>query len=159
MCDSDGRDIDQPLVVPIGVVTPRRSTNGSIRASGCSFRSPLINATARGLSHPRTVAPDHLERRRAPAVEHLVDTIAAADGGNEVAWLKSALVHTVFDRLHWVGEIERVVPGHPPSRSTGRQPTPADCLVGRGLNDGRYAQPGCISQTELSLPRRCGVGV
>jgi hypothetical protein len=58
-------------------------------------------------------SPDHLQRQRAPTVEHLVDAIAAADEGNKVAWLQSVLVHVVFDRLHRVRRVDRVVPAFP----------------------------------------------
>jgi hypothetical protein len=38
-----------------------------------------------------------------------MDAITIPDEGNEIARLKSLLVHMVFDRLNWVGKTEWVV--------------------------------------------------
>ena len=53
--------------------------------------------------------PDHTERQFAPAIEHFVHTIAAADKWNEVARLQSALFHVVSDRLHRVRQVQPVM--------------------------------------------------
>ena len=72
-----------------------------------------IDGAAIGLPSDIMQPRDHLERQRAAAVEHLMDAIAAADEGNEVARLKSVLVQMVFDRFHRVREVHRVVPALP----------------------------------------------
>ena len=56
---------------------------------------------------------NHIERQLAPAIEHFVNAIAAADKGNEIARLQSTLLHVVSDRLHRVRQIEPVMLAFP----------------------------------------------
>ena len=44
-------------------------------------------------------SPDHIECELAPAIKHLMHTITAADKGDKIARLQSALFHVVSDRL------------------------------------------------------------
>ena len=44
-------------------------------------------------------SPNHLQRQRAPTVEHFVYSIAAANERDEVARLKPILVHVILYRL------------------------------------------------------------
>jgi hypothetical protein len=38
-----------------------------------------------------------------------VHAVATADEGNEVTWRKAILVHVIFDRLHRVRQVERIM--------------------------------------------------
>ena len=42
-----------------------------------------------------------------------MDTVTAANERNEIARFKSVLIHMVFDRLYWVGKVERIVSALP----------------------------------------------
>jgi len=42
-----------------------------------------------------------------------MDAVTAADEGNKVGWLQSVLVHVVFDCLHRIRQVDRVVPAFP----------------------------------------------
>jgi len=53
-----------------------------------------------GNAKPFMQPPDHFERKRAPAIKYLVHPVAAADEGNEVAWLKPILVHMILNCLN-----------------------------------------------------------
>ena len=54
-------------------------------------------------------SPDHIERQFAPAIEHFVHAITAADKRDEVARLQSALLHVVSDRLYRVRQVQPVM--------------------------------------------------
>ena len=53
-----------------------------------------------GNAKPLMQSPDHIERQLAPAIEHFVHPIAAADKGDEIARLRSACSH----RLHRIAD-------------------------------------------------------
>jgi tRNA(fMet)-specific endonuclease VapC len=92
-------------------------TAGDLRAALETAGTPIgpydLLIAAQALRAPYAVARSFFERERAPAIKDLVHPVAAADEGNEVARLKSVLVHMVFDRLHRVREVHRVVPALP----------------------------------------------
>ena len=66
-----------------------------------------------GNSQPFVQPPNHFECQRPPAIQYFMYTIATADEGNEIARLKSVLVHVIFDRLHWIWEIKWIVVAFP----------------------------------------------
>src|ERR1035437_7415978 len=77
----------------------------SLRTSGCLSLDERLCGNAEALMQ----SPDHLERQRPSAIEHFVHAISAADEGNEITRLEAVLFHMIFDRLHRVGEIERIM--------------------------------------------------
>jgi hypothetical protein len=67
---------------------------------------PGFDKRLRRNAQPFMQPPYHFERQRAFTIEHLVHAIAAADEGNEIAGLKTALLHMIPDRLNGVGKVE-----------------------------------------------------
>src|SRR5438105_1483455 len=50
-------------------------------------------------------APDHLERERALAVQHFVDSIELTDHGHQVFGAEARLLHAELDRLDRIGQV------------------------------------------------------
>jgi hypothetical protein len=75
---------------------------------GCPFPASFDKGLRRD-TKARVQSLNHLECQRSPTVEYLMDAVATADEGNEIARLKSLLVHMVFDCLNWVGKPEWIV--------------------------------------------------
>jgi len=61
-----------------------------------------------GDAEPLVQATDHRERQGALAGQHLIDAVATADEGHQVARREPVLLHMILDCLHRVGQLERI---------------------------------------------------
>jgi len=70
---------------------------------------PDLNQRLGGNAESFVQSSNHVERELAPAIQHLVHTIPAADKGNKVARLQPILLHVVSNGFYRVRQIERIV--------------------------------------------------